>query len=451
MAQSLVEAFSSPEVRNYASAYSIVRTFQYLASQRKLRDIRTIFHLLNNAEFKLTASAFNTMLQASAIAQDLHGFRFVLSIMVARQIRPTWESWASLLELVSYRSLTDAHTIRERMRALNLLHNPAARKSVASLLIKRDFQEWLDNGKDGKQFLAHYDQLFWGPEWLSGESANALVDVRATRGQFAIISSLLDEFDARRCKLDVVILNTILTLAATHGNVAAGITLASRLLHPGYQIRPDANTFKQLYALVWHRRCPNLVRVVWRYACMAGHVDFKMRRDIHDSVVAFSDSRSRNITRQDRPQRRFNQADPPSRNAVFRSFAGKLAVGVPTGQKRADTTVTTETEHWLLTHGAEKEKDIPEAEFRVARDKRLTEIFQEDIASYGELLPRFPLRTMLEEAFAQDTSWKKDGLVDDLDKMFASAIQVPVVKNIVADGEGGPDFEKASRAPLSDI
>ena len=432
IARSLVEAYSNPEVHRYASAYSIVRTLQYLASKRKLREIRTVFHLLDNTNFRITASALNTMLQASATAQDLHGFRFVLSVMLARQVRPTWESWASLLELVSKRSLTDAHTIRERMQALNLLHNPAARKRVAASLIKRDFQEWLDSGKDGKQFLAHYDQLLWGPEWLSRESANILVDVRATRGQFAIVNSLLDEFDVRRCKLNVVTLNTILTLASTHGNVAAGVTLASRLLHPGYQIQPNAITYKTLFALAWTRRSPNMVRVIWRYACMAGHVTFDMRRDIEESVLSFALSGSSKAA---------NQADRPSRNQTFRTFAGKLAIGISGGRRRAETTVASEAEHWLLTHGTEKEKDVREAEVRAARTARLKEIVMADIAHFGNLVPLHPLRSMLEKAFEMDRSWKDARLVDDLETMFATAIDVPVVKKIVDDGEERSYFE----------
>ena len=424
--QELVKHFTNREVSRYASAYSVVRTFQYLAHRRRFPEIRRIFHSLAEAHYNVTASAFNTMLHAAAVAQDLHNFHFILDLMLARKVTPTWESWASLVDLVSKRSMTDAHVIRRRMLASNLLLNPAAQKSIASILVKDDFQQWLDSGKDGRQFLNHYDALFSGGEWLNPSAANALVEIRATRGQFSAVSTLLDEFDGRKCKPNVVTLNTVLTLGAKQGNTGAAIMLASRLLMPEYRIYPNAITYAQLFNLAWHRRSFNLVRVVWRYACLQGHVSGIMGRRIRASVVAFAPPGSIKAAK---------EADRPSRNEVFRTIAGKFAVGVSHNTSTLTKAATMDAEHWLLLHSTEKEADIADAEIVRERYKRLNAIYQADFTQFGKLLPKVGLKRSLEKALEIDTAWKQTGLVDDLEKMFAGALNVAVVQRNVNDGD----------------
>ncbi|GAB7343386.1 hypothetical protein MBLNU457_1425t1 [Dothideomycetes sp. NU457] len=424
--QKLVKAYENREVLHYASTYSVVHTFQYLARERKFPEIRRIFHSLDEVHFHITASAFDAMLHAAAMAQDLHNFRFVLNLMLARQVKPTWQSWANLIYLVSKRSVTDAHMIRKRMQASNLLLNPAAQKSVAAILAKDDFQQWLDDGKDGRQFLAHYDQMFGSGDWLTAEAVNALVEIRATRGQFSAIGTLLDEFDARKCKPNVVTLNIILTLGARQGNTRAAIILTSRLLLPEYRIYPNAITYDQLFNLAWHRRSLNLVRAVWRSACLAGHVSDKMARTIRNSVVAFPPSGTRQAAK---------EVDRPSRNQVFRAVAGKLAVGISHNALTRADPVVPDAEHWLLRHATESEADVRDARNVIARRNRLKEVYKADLAQFGKLLPALSLQRMLEEAMELDTVWKQNRSVNDPEKMFAAAIKVPVTRKFARDRE----------------
>jgi len=414
VSEALVSLFEDSEMSRYVSTDACNWALTYLAHHRRLPDARRIVLALEKHKIDIMATPFNTLLDSAAEAQDLHNFRFVLNMMLKFGRKPNWQSWASLARLVSRRSMSEARDIVNRMRENGLLKNPAVKKEMASVLVKYDYERWIEDKGTTATFLEHYDKLFDGETWMDDSATNRMIAVRATRGEYDAADSLIDEMERRGGRCTIATLDVLLTACTDQGNTKAAVSFTSRLLGSSSRINPNETTYRQLFLLAWNRRSVNMLRVVWRYACMAGHNNFMMRRAMNHCIHVQQQKPAKSSKAPAISDKR------PSRSEVFKSVAPNIALGLSSQTKVSRP----DGPEQASTH-SEDAKPAPDL---AAICQRLFDLVVTDAQQAGRLRPVNALAPMLEKALAMDSQWKEEGLTGDVDAMLERAIEVPVYK-----------------------
>ncbi|EME46273.1 hypothetical protein DOTSEDRAFT_70313 [Dothistroma septosporum NZE10] len=144
-----------------------------------------------------------------------------------------------------------------------------------------------------------------------------------------------------------------------------------------------------------------MLRVIWRYACAAGHVNYSMRARLSRSLCS--------TTRPDE----INSNDI-SRGHIWKTYAGKFAVGVSQGltkgrrledagicgtSPKSEEHLVSLASHTVAGRGREQEK---------ARHAALLQFMQDDLKEVNNCMPVEPLSKMLAKAYATDIVWKEE-------------------------------------------
>ncbi|KAJ9619951.1 hypothetical protein H2203_008226 [Taxawa tesnikishii (nom. ined.)] len=431
----LVKLFCDPERLPVISPHACRSAIEFLTEHRKFPEARQIFQALDTSTFHFQPSLFHVFMRAASDEQDLHNYAFALRLMLRRNLKPTWETWIPLVNLVASRSNKDARHIAHDMRVKGLLVSPAAKMALAQVFVEHDYSAWIARGNTTSAFFEHYDRAWGGPEWLTPSTANRMLTIKAARGQMNTASRILDELEARGRRATVASLNILLTCCARQGNVAAAMAFTTRLLQ-SYRgvhcIRPDGTTFRQLFVLTWQRRCYNLLRVVWRYACMAGHIDYRTQSTMETNITQYAPDTSDRAV---------------SRGLTFRANAAKVAVGLAV---RVDVKVPASLQHELGDEparidekllkdllkkiGAQKkpEWDWREMPDQMLRKRTLQWLVKADMEVVGKLVPVRPLHELLAEAWEKDEDMKAKGTATEasIEWLLDQAVDVPVKRKM---------------------
>ncbi|KAK4997793.1 hypothetical protein LTR66_002850 [Elasticomyces elasticus] len=417
----LMLLFTDKDLESFYTPSAISIALDFLLIHRKHPQARRMFLELEASQVRLSAGIFETFLRQAAAAQDLHNFRFTLSLMVERQHHPTWKPWAALIQLVRPSSATVATFLIHRMRHHGLLENLSAVMEVAEQTVHHDLGPFLDGGGTMTQFLEAQDQRWACKAWLSVSCANRLLDILGSRGHYTASCTLLDELQARERNPSIVSLNTLLAHCSRQKDISAAmahLTLFERrrwLVHG--EIDFDAHTFHILFRLAWTGRYYNLLRVVWRYACMYGRVSYSMQVHFRKSLQA-QESASPDV-----PRASIVEAvgvgtgldpdlDRQSRGAVFRSRAGRFVVGVDNAEKRAAAGPASSATATVAS-----------------RKQQAKTLFARDASIAGSVQALRSMHELLLEAFEKDKAWKAMGERElELSWMLENAVKVPVLR-----------------------
>lgn len=414
----LVSLFESPGLESIVSQRAISATITYMTRTGRHQDRSRIFKALHDRDIPLSASIMNSQLSGTLPAR----FTGVLRSLQATGFQPDAQTIVTFIKLAADHSPHLARAVTNHFWRLGLLSDAHSIRAVASCLVSHDLVRWLSRDQgDLVSFLKHCDGNWQRSDWLSPTSVCRMAHVIARLGRFSSLHDLFDEAKRRGVKVDQWTLNNSLAPNIARGNVQAAIALTSVCLGSG--ARPDAETYRLLFDLVWKRRYVNLLRVVWSHACASGHVSGMMERKIKLAVCRGLSSSSNTEDQTD------------SRSTVFRAVGSKLAIDVlrrETSRIRilASQSKTTTERGTPISDFASPTETVAAVTNSSSPDPKcvgLLDIVENDLKLAGVYSPCRVFSQDLVDAYEMDRAWKERGLVDDLDAMLDEVCSVDMV------------------------
>ncbi|KAK8207574.1 hypothetical protein M8818_004227 [Zalaria obscura] len=341
VSQILVDAFSRYETLPFISPASCSVALEFLIKHAKVPQALQIFQLCDSRGIRLLPGVFHVFMRHAAKINDMHNYQYALRLMLKRNIRPTWETWAILVHLVARRSGSDAQRsarfIARFMDEQGFFREKAALMSVSEAFVAHDYRAHITAGKPSGEFMQCYAREWGGPEWFTEVHANKMINIRAERGNYLPVQLLLKWLRQRGRQPTVATLNVILKHCAEQRNIDTAVYFLRDLTHGPVQSVNGANedttprqtrqerlfeydqlTFHRLFRLAYSGRHYNMLRVIWRYACMEGHVSWPMQQ-------AMTQKTAWTI-----PERSETDRYAVSLKQLFDEHAAKVAIGLDT-------------------------------------------------------------------------------------------------------------------------
>jgi pentatricopeptide repeat protein len=292
VARRLKRAFANYEAKPWISCAALKLALAFLcrSGDRYLPEARSIFNSMDRFGLRMDADVFNMMLKAPTTTRDLRKFRQTVVSMTRKGFAPTLDTWILFLRM--FESVEVKSYVLQAMNSKNLLSSPEAIRRVAEEMAPFDAEHAMSQGKDLSTFLQEQDDRY-GPDWLTRDAANPVLDVLCRHGRFhnafelldrmrAYVGSIPGEYEADRVPYqpDVISFNTIITHAKVQGKIPVAVNAVRKMRTAAFATQPDRYTFALLFELAWKSRLRSTVSVVWRYASLARLTTWRMRKRV---------------------------------------------------------------------------------------------------------------------------------------------------------------------------
>lgn len=445
----LMTLYTNPQSICWASMHATVQTLQYLIQHRKIPEVRRILELIES-QSKSTPnlrlvlanpSVFNLLLKSASEALDLHTYNFLLRMMTDRSVVPDVETWTSLLQLVQKVSPRNAKHIITTMRQRQMLSSPVAKIGTANATSQKDVMDWLGRGESVFDFVAHYDKLWNGKEWLDTRACNQILLVLIETGNLQDVMPLIKELENRNKKPNLVTAHILIDAASSHRDLRFAINALEPIIGEAGHLQPDSRTFEKLAHLAFRTRAYNTLRVVWRYACLSGGVSRDFLRKMQKTLKA--SLRVRSDTIQNKIDKTLNVGvgvdnsileNQISRHQRFKMFAAIVAVNITeeinSAAPLASSPPTTPTKDLndpltavdSASSSTDSDRTTPSG---------LHPTLAADLGAREFYLPGSPFVSALRRAIENDLRWKQDGYdkTATLEVLLAKAMSVKIYKN----------------------
>jgi hypothetical protein len=275
----LREIFSSPDCRSSLSRTAFNKAIANYVKMAHISDARAAFVLMEMMEVPMNPETFNIMLRGAAKQEDLHVFQLILRLMLRRGVMPNGGTWIAFL-MANYNFGIKSHIV-SAMKERGLLSHTPTLKGVCEQLISQEISASLDQAQSQEDFLHHMDASY-GERWLTIDSGNRVLHALGARHLISRCWEFLQAMDARHIKPDQVSINTILNHCKQSQNIIGAIEIMA-CLPSLFHFVPDEHTYHALFELAWRSRSYNLVRVVWKYACLNAATTRRMRLRVRQS------------------------------------------------------------------------------------------------------------------------------------------------------------------------
>ncbi|KAF2170014.1 hypothetical protein M409DRAFT_51789 [Zasmidium cellare ATCC 36951] len=405
----------------HLAASTLDRALQYLTKHSKYHVFRKIFNFLEHNGYEFVVSNWNVLLAAAARAGDVSNFSYILKLMIDRKVPPTPVTWALFHDLMSRRFPLEAGTVVEIMRRKGLLNHNKAASLIAANSATNDLTAHLAMKGDLDSFYRLYDNRFGlsygqsGFEWLSINVVNRMSGVLLAAGKVHDAFTMLQEYQKRsRAKNQMAApetstLNIFLTSALRARNPATAIAILQRfrVSQPG-AIAPDHITYSILFIIAWRQKHYNMLRVVWRYACAAGHVGYSMQTRIQSSMLW-------------QPPKDLPLEETGAMKQLWMTFAAKFAAGL-NGQQCLQSKGLADSED--RTAASPNFSDVDSTLVRLASQtymaldsseyheyqKEADGVLRSDLSQVQKVAPVLPFADVLAEALRKDVEWWEKGI-----------------------------------------
>ncbi|KAK4504143.1 hypothetical protein PRZ48_005059 [Zasmidium cellare] len=432
------------------AASALDRALQYLTKHSKYHVFRKIFAFLEHNGYEFTVSNWNVLLAAAAKAGDVFNFRYILKCMIDRKVPRTPVTWALFHDLMSRRFPLEAGTVVEIMRKKGLLVDNKAASLIAANSAGNELTAHLAMNGDLESFYRLYDNRFglsygrFDFEWLSINVVNRMCGVLLATGKvhdaFTVVGDYLKRngMKNRRVALEITTLNIFLTSALRERNPATAVAMLQRfrVSQPG-AVAPDHITYQILFTIAWRQKHYNMLRVIWRYACAAGHVGYAMQSRIQAGMLF-------------RSPKEFLVKETGGMGRLWVAIAAKFAAGLqeledstdshskgPSRTAASHNSSAIEATLMRLLSPPHMHQDPSE----YGQNKEEAEqILASDLSQVQKVAPVLPFPDLLEEALEKDMDWQQRGFGGPkgyieaggapqmFEKMLREGIKVPVKK-----------------------
>lgn len=428
-----------PSMLQYLTSTVVDNCLRFYIRRGDVSATRELFaHLMQQTTYKLTASNFNNLLASTASQGGIHDFRAHLAEMLRCDIKPTWQTWVRLYELAALRADASARNLVEkhmRLHGLIPANVQAVREVVAS-----GIQQILEDGLlvDGSRasvegFFEICDQRFGlqtppvasisvasrshvarKRSWLTTNAGNRMIEVYLRRTRIEDAFYVLDRLAASGESASTVTLNTFLASAMMGRDIQMAV---AALKHRNLRtVQLSHVSYGLLFKLARERQCYNMLRVIWRYACLAGAVTRRMHDTVQQSLVSYPFTETS----------RFADAEssavlnvPPhhlclSHKALAEFWAGKFCIGVEDGLQTARESPFSEREHSIIGAVAQPRTQAASeyASKHETRRTTLLHLLSDDLNASQDrnLIPARTFANTLQLAWERDVEWKDQGM-----------------------------------------
>lgn len=436
----ILTMFEHPEIVANIASSSVTRVINYLLKYRKWPEFRKIYSHLQDGGYTLDASNFNAVLGAATRFGDLRNFKFTLDEMTGLEVVPTPETWALFHELMCQRFPDEAEIVLEAIRRRSFLQDNETAHRVVKNTVEMELTQHLAEHGDVASVFHHFDRRFsklvgrTDFNWLTTNVAKPIIQLFLALGKRQEALDVLKELKVRgqgRVVVDTGIMTTFLASSLRQRDPESAIAFL-RLFRVGEHgaLTPEVVTYNTLFLIAWRRRYWNMLRVVWRYACAAGHTTFSMRSRMSRSILTFKPNRK-------------GPNGLQTRGAIWFPWAAKFAVGISTGRAKCRSTSQPQAElgsgdasrlfERLPQYAYDEEAaEVAHTERKNALKRLLADDFNEVMSSR----PVESFTDLLEAAWLKDLEWKAEGLglpqgylekENMFREMMERGIQVPMV------------------------
>lgn len=253
-------------------------------------EIRRLFVLLDRRRVRMDTDVFNIMLRAPVQTRNLRKFHMILRIMTDRGFTPNLDTWILFLRM--FESTEVKSYILQAMNAKNMLSIPEAIQLIAQEMAPYDANHAISQSKDLAAFLQDQEARY-GPDWLTRDAGNKLLDVFGEYGRFKDACKLLDLMGERYHKIpkqhiderlatrpDAISFGSIINHARISGKVPVAVNVVRKMKTSKLAVQPNANILDILFDLAWSNRLRATLVVIWRYASLARLTSYSMRRRV---------------------------------------------------------------------------------------------------------------------------------------------------------------------------
>ena len=397
------DLFYDDSVKKFLSSEACNAALRFFYMHGMISKARALFSRMESLQLDIPSATFNLMLRGAALNRDLHNFTYLLQRMIQRGFRPDDDTWVSLLIAVNSKEIRAivAHKMRER----NVILSPGSTKAVAELMIQNEVDLHLGGGHDPNTFVDHMD-IRYGTQWLNTRIVNKLLYELGKRGCTNGLV-LLEQIKQRSFVPDDVTMNTLLRLCPQPSLYHDAIEVL-KFFDSQFGMGPGDQAYETLLNMAWNGGLLNWARVVWRSACIDGHVNFHTRFRVFQSLL---DHDLRELSSSDKADSRDNQG----RGQTFRRLAGHFVVGV----RRPQTAELANLGRALwVSNFDSKNLSVTRARLQIQSDLRNAKLCRLKV----------PLHELLRQALELDLKWKAEGFWknEDRQRRLQDGIQVDV-------------------------
>ncbi|PPJ53954.1 hypothetical protein CBER1_05819 [Cercospora berteroae] len=404
----LISLFTNPVTSKLSGDLSTSHAFRYLAKHERLDAIRRISKALNEAGRILGQRSFDALLSAASLNGDWFNFELVLRTMRRHRI-PGPMIWARFHSLVFEHVPHEADTVISIMREKGLLDDNVALLTIIRGRIRKELTAYLRDKGAADGFLEMYDEKvardFGRPDynWLTVDALDGMLHVLLSLGKTNEAATLMEQFRKRGTEPpNTASLNTFLRPALFNTDASSAIATL-KMFHVGRPgaLVPDEITYQSLFMIAWHRKYYNMLRVIWRYACVAAQTSQDLRHRLLTSLLSYSPTEAEDI----------------NRSRLFKAWAGKFVVGisrdlVPGSYVPYDTSPTrplSDDERSLVDLSLQPrlQKNTKDS---LKRRRGMKGLMKMDLQEAGQCKPLLPLTIVLERAWQKDVRWQEAGL-----------------------------------------
>lgn len=430
----LVTLFSTPALVPCITSETLNRAIKFLDLTRAHPSIRTIFSSLeSDGRYTFTDSNHDALLQSTIRGANTDFFRHILRMMAAREMVPSWRSWTTLHALLCRRYPSTVPELLARMKRKGLLDEVEVVRHIAYNSVRNDFEAHLNMKAPIDGFLRLYDARYAADRsWVSGRTISVMAESLCARAQLQealrLVAALHHPLHA---KITTRTLNVLLRAAQKMRKPEAALDILRQLgvastfpAHDRQGPVMDQESFTTLFILVWDQRWFNMARVVWRYACIYGHVSYDVQIKVRQSLISYVPAAG--------SLRERRAADTPghssirvlSRHQLWYGWAGKFVIGtsqsltIPFQRSNpvtgADSKLSDWEQHFLdqshLPISSEDADPVSDSTQHVGRKHDLYRTQYEDMSEATSLAPRIPFTEMLQQAWRKDLIWRAKGI-----------------------------------------
>ncbi|KAI4724332.1 hypothetical protein E4T49_07932 [Aureobasidium sp. EXF-10728] len=445
----LMDLYTNQASVRWASMHATAQTLNYLRSHAKIPHVRRVLELIDSQSKTIphlrmalsNPAVFNVLLNSASQALDLHTYNFILRMMTDRGVPPNIETWSSLLHLVQKVSPRNAKHIITTMRQRQMLSSPVAKMSTANATSQTDASEWLRRGESIFDFIAHYDKLWKGKEWLDTRACNQILSVLIEDGNLEDTLALVNELKSRNKQPNIVTTNILIDAAVSYRDLTFALNALEATLRDTIELHPGScrHTFDRLGQLAFKVRAYNTLRVLWTYACLHGNVSRDLLRKMQKTLMT-------SLHGKKEPGKPINEQNlnlghtvesNVSRQERFKAFAAIVAVEIERGLEGVKRPITSLSSRLATLKAATPSPttDSPSAESPNADSQTLDRpglhpALAVDLLARETFVPALPFLTALREAVDRDLLWKQQGHDKSatLETLVAEAVEIRIKK-----------------------
>ena len=430
----LVSVLCDESILPWMKSKALDRSLVFLFRNRKLDAINQIYLHIKDRSHLFTTTTFDTLLSVAGTHPSGRDFQSLLRAMLRNKLQPTIKTWSLFYQLVCRKFPHRVRLVSRAMRRKGLLSDARLVEQVVAHAVDGGLPRHLNSGGSVENFLKEFEGLYGErSKWLGRSVGNRMCWVVLEKGMVGDALDLVKQIQLSAPGKEQAVLrpSTVNTfLATTLRNRELGTALghlrrlqsilASQNGDAAQAVGLQLNhvTFGLLFRLAWRCRCFNVLRVVWRYACVSGNTNRAMQECMRNNLEIPRPFEGRDAVRSPSEDLRENAGVEwmarMSSDGLWHVWAPRFAIGAQEGLSQPSS--PTEAPTLLSKHG-QKLVTLATAPQRAKGWRRVKEsierlraVFDEDLEAARCMHPTVDISDCLERAWKKDCEWKEHGL-----------------------------------------